>query len=159
MSSQFDSVLDVTGVEGAAFIDVSGSVIVRNMPSLYTDEILIGISNRCKSINAALGSALPGCDRILLRFMHKSVYLRANRQGVLLVIGDISMSQSGLSVATHILLSSGLTPETIENSNQRQKAPQATPPQSNLSNTHVAQNQPIPNNPKPAKKTRSGIWG
>lgn len=37
MNSQFDSILDISGVEGAAFIGTSGAIIDRNMPAIYSD--------------------------------------------------------------------------------------------------------------------------
>lgn len=98
------NILDIPGVDGVCFFDVSGRKIASALPDFFIDELFEDLTRRVVALYETVDDNFFPCDDYLLKYGPKWITLRRNKNLLILVLSDQGVNQVSLKMVTNLAL-------------------------------------------------------
>jgi predicted regulator of Ras-like GTPase activity (Roadblock/LC7/MglB family) len=105
MSQDLTSLRTVIGADGAFLFHTDGTLHGRDLPNLYSNELLVSLQNPILLAFRTADQYLGTFDDLLLRFRERSLYIRRLEELILCVIALPSCNIDGLRMGSNLLIS------------------------------------------------------
>ena len=104
MQAILTSLLDIGGVVGSFALRSDGSLLAREMPSVYPDELFPEIGRRLAGVSEALDLQMRPFQDLLLKFEGYSVFVRRTGNLFLSILAEESVNLPALKMASNVAL-------------------------------------------------------
>lgn len=93
---------DINGVHGSLLVGPGGTLLSRDLPSLFTDDLLLDLSPRLLRLLDAF--SVDGADGLscVTRFRDHLLLLRAVRRGALAVLASLDVNMPALKMGVNL---------------------------------------------------------
>lgn len=95
---------DIGGVVGSFYVSRAGEIIVRDMPSLFDDELMMEVAPRVQRMSEGLPSDSGRVESCLIRYADHLVFLRMIEQGTFGVLAQNTVNLAALKMAVNLTL-------------------------------------------------------
>jgi predicted regulator of Ras-like GTPase activity (Roadblock/LC7/MglB family) len=143
---------DVQGVFGSFVISTSGSVVSKDLPAVFDNELLAEVGPRITRFYETFASGGEELDSVMLRYFEHKLYLRKLAWGFVGILSSIEVNLPALRMVGN-LVARKIDPEVAAVTVSRPPTPRTpSPPQVSSASTRPPSVAPTPP-PPPATRT------
>ncbi len=142
---------DVQGVFGSFVISTSGSVVSKDLPAVFDNELLAEVGPRITRFYETFASGGEELDSVMLRYFEHKLYLRKLAWGFVGILSSIEVNLPALRMVGN-LVARKIDPEVAAAAVSRPPTPRTpSPPQVSPASTRPPPVAPTPPPPPVAR--------